>query len=133
MADRIIKQGSVMRHVDSNSNTQKQCLDLFCRIVNKELGVDTEREYQFHATRKWRFDYAIIEHKIAIEVEGGVWTQGRHTRPKGFLGDMDKYNAAAQNGWRVLRVTPDSLLSVKTLNMIKATIDAYIKGEKNLP
>lgn len=97
--------------------------DMFCRIITKEIGVTIEREYQFHATRKWRFDYALPEHRIAIEVEGGVWTQGRHTRPRGFLGDMDKYNAAATDGWRVLRVTPDTLLSLKTLEMIRAAVN----------
>jgi hypothetical protein len=49
---------------------------------------------------------------IALEVEGGVWTRGRHTRGKGFLGDMEKYNAAALGGWCVLRVTPDRLTRV---------------------
>ena len=60
-------------------------------------------EYTFHPTRRWRFDFAHPVLKIAVEVEGGVWIKGRHTRGKGFLGDLEKYNAAVLLGWKVLR------------------------------
>ena len=63
------------------------------------------REYQFDAVRKWRFDFALPEHKLAIEVEGGIWTQGRHTRGSGYIKDLEKYNAAAAQGWKVLKFT----------------------------
>ena len=45
--------------------------------------------------------------RVAVEVEGGVWskTPGRHTRGAGFEADCEKYNAAAAAGWRVARVT----------------------------
>lgn len=66
-------------------------------------------EYQFHPVRKWRFDYAWPLRQFYVEIEGGVWTQGRHTRGKGFMGDMAKYNAATLLGWRGLRYTPDQL------------------------
>lgn len=70
----------------------------------------------------WRFDYAIPEHKIALEVEGGVWTGGRHIRPQGFLGDIEKYNTATLMGWKVFRVTPDELYKTATFNLIKQAI-----------
>lgn len=96
--------------------------DMFTVLCRSDLGVECVKEYRFHNTRKWRFDYAIPEHKIAIEVEGGVWTGGRHTSPKGFLGDMEKYNTATVMGWRVLRTTPDKLLTNETLTMIENAI-----------
>ena len=68
-------------------------------------------EYRFAPPRKWRFDYAWTGQMVALEVEGGVWTQGRHTRGAGFLGDMEKYNRAAVLGWRIVRCTPDQLKS----------------------
>ncbi len=77
-----------------------------------------EREYRFDAERQWRFDYAWPERRIALEVEGGVWTQGRHTRGKGFLEDMKKYNRAAMLGWRVVRCVPDTLTSGETIQML---------------
>lgn len=66
--------------------------------------------------------YAVPEHKIALEVEGGVWTGGRHTSPKGFLGDIEKYNTATLMGWRVFRTTPDDLYKKKTLDLMKSAI-----------
>jgi hypothetical protein len=77
-------------------------------------------EHRFDAVRRWRFDYAWPGMRIALEVEGGVWSGGRHTRGAGFVGDMEKYNAAAIAGWLVLRVTPQSLCSTATLDLIRA-------------
>lgn len=79
-------------------------------------------EYRFHPTRKWRFDYAWPRQKVALEVEGGVWTAGRHTRGSGFLRDMEKYNAAAVRGWRVLRCTPATLLAMDTIKQLNKAI-----------
>lgn len=98
--------------------------DLFTLACWSHLKIGIQREYRFHKTRMWRFDYAIPEHRIAIEVEGGVWTRGRHTRPQGFIGDMDKYNTAATMGWRLLRVTPKELVTLKTFEMIRDAIAA---------
>ena len=68
-----------------------------------------EREWKFHATRRWRFDFAWPEHFLAVEVEGATWSGGRHTRGSGFAKDAEKYNAAALAGWRVLRFTADMI------------------------
>lgn len=103
--------------------------DIFCRLIKSDFGCDCVREYRFHPTRRWRFDYAIPEHKIAIEVEGGVFTQGRHTRPKGFLGDMEKYNTATLYGWRLFRTTPSKLVSTATMRLLHDAITRrYVKS-----
>ena len=78
-------------------------------------------EYRFDAKRRWRFDYAWPAQKVALEVEGGVFTRGRHTRGAGFLKDIDKYNAATLAGWKVLRVTPKELLT-KGPALLKAAL-----------
>ena len=103
--------------------------DLFTCLCRSELGVRCVKEYRFHPVRKWRFDYAIPEHLVALEVEGGVWIGGRHTSPKGFLGDMEKYNTATTMGWKVLRTTPDDLCTNKTLEMLKSAIFGLNTGE----
>lgn len=64
-------------------------------------------EYQFHPPRRWRFDFAWIERKIACEIEGGTWIRGRHSRPAGYAADCEKYNQATLDGWRVFRFTTD--------------------------
>ena len=76
-------------------------------------------EFKFHPTRKWRFDYAFPEHKIAIEIEGGIWIHGRHTRGRGYEKDLEKYAEALTLGWRVLRIGDKMILSGKALEYVK--------------
>lgn len=64
-----------------------------------------EREYKFHPTRRWRFDFAYPDKMIAIEVEGGTWVNGAHNRGGHYQSDCEKYNAAVLLGWKVLRFT----------------------------
>ena len=107
-----------------------QIRDVFTIICKTDLSVECVKEYKFHPERRWRFDYAIPEHKIALEVEGGVWTQGRHTRPQGFLGDIEKYNQATLMGWRVFRTTPTELYRTATVNLLKKAINTPFLAEK---
>lgn len=79
-------------------------------------------EHRFHPTRKWRFDYAWEDHRVALEVEGGVWVGGRHTSGAGFVKDMEKYNEAAAMGWRIIRCQPKELCSSKTVDNIKRAL-----------
>lgn len=76
-------------------------------------------EHRFEPERRWRFDYAWPDAKVALEVEGGVWSGGRHTSSAGFVKDMAKYNRAAVLGWKVLRVQPAQLLTLSTANLVK--------------
>lgn len=111
------------------SNSAK-LTDVFTTICKTDLRVECVKEFKFHPVRKWRFDYAIPEHKIALEVEGGVWTGGRHTSSVGFMKDMEKYNTATLMGWRVFRTTPDELYRLKTLNLLKTAILGVFDPEK---
>lgn len=79
---------------------------------------DPVPEYRFDPGRKWRIDFAFVAEKLAVEIEGGAWTQGRHTRGKGFLSDMAKYNALAVAGWSLLRFTPQQVRSGEAAEMI---------------
>lgn len=79
-----------------------------------------EFEHRFSTKRLFRFDIAFPSERIAIEIEGGIWSRGRHSRPSGMLKDMDKYNLAAELGWRVFRydtgkVTKDPLSIVEQI------------------
>lgn len=55
--------------------------------------------------RRWRFDFAWPDRRLAVECEGGTHSGGRHVRGEGFAADAEKYNAAALQGWTVLRFT----------------------------
>jgi len=76
----------------------------FERLWRDWNGPELAKEYRFHTARRWRFDYYHEPTRTAIELEGGLYSAGRHTRAAGYLGDIDKYNAAAMQGITVLRL-----------------------------
>jgi len=59
--------------------------------------------------RKWRWDWAWPKSKLAIEIQGGTWTRGKHTRALGYSNDCHKLAQAVLLGWRVLWVTSDMI------------------------
>lgn len=83
-----------------------------------------EAEYKFHPTRKWRFDWAFRAPKLAVEVDGGVFVQGRHSRGAGVKKDIEKYAEAMLLGWRVLRVLPEHVSSGQALTWIEKLLNA---------
>jgi very-short-patch-repair endonuclease len=91
----------------------------------EQAGIPFEREYRFHPTRKWRTDFAILDAELfhfvrfLIEIDGGSWVAGRHTRGSGFEKDAEKLNAAAELGYRVLRYTPRMIESGEALEQIR--------------
>ncbi|WP_131535519.1 PDDEXK family nuclease [Pedobacter nototheniae] len=103
---------------------KKRGPDFFCALVRSDLKLDIVTEHRFHPTRRWRFDYAILEHKIAIEKDGGIWLKGggAHSRPQNILRDMEKLTQASVLGWTVIRRTPEQLNKQETLDLIKQTI-----------
>lgn len=80
------------------------------------------REHRFAPPRRWRMDFAWENLKIAAEIEGGIWTGGRHTRGSGFESDAEKYNAAALMGWKVFRFTGGMVKSGAAIETIKEAL-----------
>lgn len=98
-------------------------------VVCKSLGLpEPTPEYVFAPPRKWRLDWAWPADKIAVEVEGGAWIGGRHTRGAGYVKDMEKYNTAALLGWLLLRVTPQQISSGVAFGLLER---AFKKGKGN--
>ena len=70
--------------------------------VSKKTGVDYQFEYRFAAPdRQWRSDIAFPAAKVAVEIDGGIWTYGRHNRAASMLDDMEKGNGYAARNWVV--------------------------------
>jgi hypothetical protein len=80
-------------------------------------------EHVFHPNRKWRLDYAWPEHRVGLEIEGGIFTRGAHVRPRGIADDIAKANAASECGWTVYRACDLNDVD-DVIRQIKAAIDA---------
>ena len=85
-----------------------------CRVLN----VSPVREYAFAKPRRWRFDFAWPDAMLAVEIEGGLYSNGRHSRGKGYEADMEKYNAATLKGWRILRFSPAMVTNGTAINLV---------------
>jgi len=97
------RQNKVKGDKAASEGEAKLAIDL------KALNIGFVQEFYFHPERQWRADFHILETKILVEVEGGIWTGGRHTRGKGFIQDMEKYNAATMLGYQVLRFSTEQV------------------------
>lgn len=105
------------------SSTASEKVDLFLNYLQQQFPqAEVVKELQFHPDRKWRFDYAFPSRKIAIEIDGAIWTLGRHNRPRGYLNDMEKLNTAASMGWLVLRFSTDERFFLSTRQLISDTL-----------
>lgn len=84
----------------SKQSDLERIFEGYLALLGKDLPAG-EREYRFHATRRWRFDWAWPDKRLAVEIDGGQWVRGggRHNSDN----DREKMNAAAVAGWRVLR------------------------------
>jgi very-short-patch-repair endonuclease len=98
-------------------------------VAEQTLAVQLEqdrirfiREYHFAPPRKWRADFAIARSMLLIEIDGGSWVRGRHVTGKGFEADLEKLNAAALLGYRVLRFTPAQVEDGRALAVIRQAL-----------
>lgn len=98
---KMAKKGSFKTGTKGNGGKAKSEIEW----VMKQTGMDYQKEFRFHPVRKWRFDFAIPEIKLAIEYEGIIADKSRHTNIKGYTEDANKYNEAQKLGWKVLRYT----------------------------
>ncbi len=77
------------------------------------------KEFKFCPTRKWPADFAWPAYMLLVEVEGGTYIQGRHTRPIGYRKDCEKYNEAQMLGYKVLRFTCDHIDNLYCVDLLK--------------
>jgi hypothetical protein len=99
------------------------CLQALVDNLSEQAGTQGVLEHRFHAVRRWRFDAAFPEKLIAIEIDGGAFIGGRHTRGVGFKNDCEKLNNAALLGWRIFRFLPEQLRNGEVYDMLAKVLD----------
>ena len=91
-------------------------------------SIELVQEHRFHGTRRWRFDFAHLPSKTAIEIDGSVFMFGRHTRGAGYTNDCEKLNEAAALGWLVFRLTT-GMVKQEPARWIKLIAETIMKRE----
>ena len=108
-------------------------LEFMLELQLHERGIAYEREYRFDKYRQWRFDFAIPDQMLAVECEGGVFSNGRHIRGSGFIKDLEKYNEATLQGWRVLRYWSEMIENGEALKQIETALGLVREADDGLP
>jgi very-short-patch-repair endonuclease len=80
--------------------------------------------------KDWRFDFAWPDERLAVEVEGGQWSGGRHTRGKGFTEDILKYDRAMRLGWTVYRTEAGLIKSNEAVVTIAGLLEQLGRREE---
>lgn len=99
-----------------------------------QTGIVWEREYVFHDQRRWRIDLMHLPSKVGVEIEGVVFfgqRKSRHQTAAGYMKDCEKYNAAIEAGFVVLRYTQLDLKKrpVQVLEQVARVIRARLAGD----
>jgi hypothetical protein len=133
---------AIPRRALSQSDSERPTFLAACALVGAPAPVS---EWQFALpARAWAFDYAWPEVRLALEVQGGIFSFGRHTTGEGFGRDMEKWNAAVALGWFVLFCIPGeknkvartpkrriiswqipALMHIDTAHMVKRVFEAH--------
>lgn len=79
-------------------------------------------EHAFAAPeRRWRFDFAYLDARVAIEYQGGVFHRGGplgHNTTGGITKDFEKFTEASLRGWTLILVDAGSVRNGKAVNWI---------------
>ena len=119
-----------MRRSKRKRGKKSMLEEALLRQIRKAGIPDPERQYRFHATRRWRADFAWKRERVLVEVEGGIWMQTKTGRSKGhahpvrFEADCMKYNEAEISGWHVIRVTEGMIDSGMATDQIRRELEA---------
>ena len=96
-------------------------------------GIPFRQEFRFAPPRRWRADFMVMDRvpfkggevnhaRLLVEIDGGGFVAGRHSRGAGIEKDAEKQSAAAILGYRVIRVTPRQVEDGRALSWIKAAL-----------
>ena len=103
----------------------KSALEAELALQIKALGLpEPVREYRAIAGRKFRFDFAWLEQRLLVEVNGGTYTQGAHSTGRGIARDYEKANLAVLQGWRVLTFDGKAIKSGEAVEIIRQALEA---------
>ena len=66
--------------------------------------------------------------KLGVEIDGGGWTGGRHSRGAGIERDCEKASHIAMAGYRLMRVTPGQVKRGEALQWILVALGLRTEG-----
>lgn len=101
---------SLLVETDSKAN-KLSCLEKSFYDVWSQLYPEIElvTQHRIIPNRQYRFDFAHIDSKVAIEIQGGIWIKSGHTSGRGLRNSYEKLNLAHCRGWVVFQLSSDMI------------------------
>lgn len=119
VVQQIVREQKAKKAAADKAQAEKE-RQQFIEFIRKHTGVELQAEFQFHPSRKWRFDFYNVALKICIEIDGGIWQEiSGHNSGKGILNSMEKQNEAVCMGWRPIHLTPQQRFTTYIIELIK--------------
>lgn len=115
---------SIYGETKTESLTKKLERKVFDDISNCQLTDGCEQQFKFHHSRQWRFDFAWPRYKIAIDINGGTYNRGKHSRGPAQRNDYEKWSEASILGWMVLLVDSKDVSKRIHIDRIQRAIEA---------
>lgn len=102
------------------------------QLTAAELDEPWIREHRFAPPRRWRFDFAWPEQRIALEIDGGLYVYGAHNRGAAIEAAYEKRNVAETYGWRVLTVSAHQVKDGRALLWVRQLMASNAHSTKPL-
>ncbi len=98
--------------------------DLFAFQLDS-LGVTGYvREFRAIPGRKFRYDFAFVEEKLLVEINGGTYTKGAHSTGQGIARDYEKIRLGQDHGWTVYPFDGKAVRSGEAVEIIRQALEA---------
>ena len=98
------------------------CATLALHMRADKIGFTPEYAFAKSIGRKWRVDFMLAK-GIVVEVNGAIWTQGRHSRGSGLENDYEKLNECALMGYRVLQFSTGMVKDGTAIEVIRRAVN----------
>ncbi len=82
---------------------------------------DAEYRFAEERGRKWRFDW-LFDGWLALEIQGGMFINGRHVRGGALRDEHDKLNTAVILGYSVMFCLPEDVQSGAIFPVLKEAL-----------
>lgn len=112
------------KKIAANSDVYQGRDRLFDKLCVAHGLPEPVHEYEFATSigRKWRFDY-LFDGWLAVEKQGGVWSNGHHSGGQNQIDDMEKKNHAVLMGYAVLEFTPEQFNDGSAFAFIRRVLE----------
>jgi hypothetical protein len=127
--DQALSRAGAVREARKIPQPVNRTLETKFRLACVAHGLPAPAEqFQVHESRKWQWDFAWPWLRICVDLDGGIYTGGAHSRGARIEKDHEKRNAAAADGWTVLLFGPKAVTSASFVEVLRLAMTMRREG-----